>query len=175
MSKWSHSRKASDMRIQYTRYLLRFSWSLFYASCNGACVMRGRLRMTGLVQRFRGSNHIRRHSGAPPKARLRASATRYGGEPGIHNHRLGVWIPGSRPWAAPRNDQLIGCDGFHGIAVLVMALLSAGSSALLALPGAAGRGFRSRHRRNGSIGQGRCWNNFPQSGRRPRAPLPTRL
>ena len=34
------------------------------------------------VQRFRSSNHIRRHSGAPPKARLRASATRYGGEPG---------------------------------------------------------------------------------------------
>src|SRR5437588_2747384 len=27
-----------------------------------------------------------RHSGAPPKARSRASATRYGGEPGIHSH-----------------------------------------------------------------------------------------
>ena len=25
-------------------------------------------------------------------------------EPGIHNHRPGVWIPGSRPAAAPRND-----------------------------------------------------------------------
>jgi protein ImuA len=26
-------------------------------------------------------------------------------EPGIHNHGLGLWIPGSRPSAAPRNDS----------------------------------------------------------------------
>ena len=31
---------------------------------------------------FQSSNPIRRHSGAPRS-----------GEPGIHNHRLGVWIP----------------------------------------------------------------------------------
>jgi hypothetical protein len=35
------------------------------------------------------------HSGAPR-----------GGDSGINNHRPGVWIPGSRPSAAPRNDQL---------------------------------------------------------------------
>ena len=34
-----------------------------------------------------------RHSGAPRS-----------GEPGIYNHRAGLWIPGSRPSASPRND-----------------------------------------------------------------------
>jgi hypothetical protein len=34
-----------------------------------------------------------RHSGAPRS-----------GEPGIYNHRSGLWIPGSQPSASPRND-----------------------------------------------------------------------
>jgi hypothetical protein len=38
------------------------------------------------------SNSILRHSGAPPAARSRASSTRYGGEPGIHNRRPEVRV-----------------------------------------------------------------------------------
>ena len=53
------------------------------------------------------------HSGARPKARLRASATRYGREPGIHNHNpfdvalqrptlpFGPMDSGLRPAAGP--------------------------------------------------------------------------
>src|SRR5439155_21596654 len=42
-----------------------------------------------------------RHSGAPRS-----------GEPGIHSHRLGLWIPGSRPpsSASPRNDTIALAD-----------------------------------------------------------------
>lgn len=38
-----------------------------------------------------------RHSGA-----LRSD------EPGIHNHEMGLWIPGSRATRSPRNDDVGG-------------------------------------------------------------------
>ena len=49
--------------------------------------------------------------------RLHSWAPRSGG-PEIRNHRPRVWITESRPSAAPRNDELIGCDRFHRIDVL---------------------------------------------------------
>ncbi len=42
---------------------------------------------TDLVQRFRNSNHMRRHSGAPPTGpAFGRPDDRLRGEPGIHNH-----------------------------------------------------------------------------------------
>jgi hypothetical protein len=39
-------------------------------------------------------------------------------EPGIHNHGRGLWIPGSPPSVAPRNDQAVDMIRFHGNAPL---------------------------------------------------------
>ena len=49
-------------------------------------------------------------------------------EPGIHNHRPGLWIPGSRPSAAPRNDgaELISLIPYYSSIVTVSK--SAGST-----------------------------------------------
>src|SRR5258708_20801951 len=68
--------------------------------------MAAMLRSLPLVERFRNSNHMSCHPGAPRR-----------GEPGIHNPRPRLWIPGSPPGVGPRNDQPR-YDRFHGIALL---------------------------------------------------------
>src|SRR3954454_23841051 len=54
-----------------------------------------------LVQPKMMSGSERRHCGARPSRKSTKSICRVRREPGIHNHDLGLWIPGLRQGAHP--------------------------------------------------------------------------
>src|SRR5258708_27794488 len=72
-----------------------------------AAARKSRRSMFGLlVERFRNSNHMLRHSGAPPPGpAFGRPDDRLRGEPESITTGRGLWIPGSPPSVAPRNDQ----------------------------------------------------------------------
>jgi hypothetical protein len=78
-----------------------------------------------LVERFRNSNHIRRHSGSPShirccrcarrKCRSRVNPRSDAASPESITTGRGLWIPGSPPSVAPRNDQAAHMIGFESL------------------------------------------------------------
>jgi len=49
----------------------------------------------------RGPRLASNHATVIPGRRHKRALTRYGGEPGIHNHKQGLWIPGPSLRAVP--------------------------------------------------------------------------
>src|SRR5262249_24030466 len=86
----------------------------------------GTIQVGSPAERFRNSNHMLRHSGAPPHIGCCRCThpTSYPGKPvtgcgeaaTITSSRRGFWIPGSPSWIAPRNGQARAYEGFMEIA-----------------------------------------------------------